>query len=314
MKTKLSIILLCGLFTASLPSQSIGQMTAAEQSGEPVTVELTSGRAYTAQLDPETDPKRLWLRWGKPTASLQRPIRWEEIAEVRIAERTFSGAEFREAVGLFRKQHPKESKPAGGSIEIVLKGPAGADDATEGDRSMFSANDRSRNTPIGRKMDQSPADAGRVRTLVIEAWVANWDSDVASDGLMLEVSALDENGQAVPVRGTLQVRLIAESPGRARGGQSFSRIGRWTERVRQSDFQHGLASYRLPFQNVHPEFDSEWSAQGTVHARLSIPGQGVLESSQSTVRIRSYSSARDRLEQVTGSRFFSSERTSLRGW
>jgi len=73
------------------------------------------------------------------------------------------------------------------------------------------------------------------------------------------------------------------------------------------------AVYRLPFQAVHPEFDTDWAAHGLVHVRLTVPGHGVFEASQEVVRIRAFSPIRDELEMSTGRRFFPIERTGRGG-
>ncbi len=298
MRTNLPIILLCGSFAvaAGVPGWAIGQVAPAKQSPEPVTVELASGRTFTAGIDPETDEAQLWLRWSRPTASVHRPIRWDRVVRVRAADKVFSGDEFREAVRLFREQFPKAPKAITGAGQITMKGPK-VPAAERGSAPV--------ETDGGRFGQMRP-----VRSLMIDARLANWDSDVQTDGLLLELYPLDENGQLVPVRGTLQVHLVAELYGKGHRVRPFSRLGSWTERVRVSHFQRGPARYRRPFESVHPEFDLESSPYGMVHARISVPGQGVFQSTQSTVRIRPYSPIRDRLEQVTGSRFFPPERTT----
>ncbi|MFH1923324.1 MAG: hypothetical protein ABIP48_25965, partial [Planctomycetota bacterium] len=69
------------------------------------------------------------------------------------------------------------------------------------------------------------------------------------------------------------------------------------------------AKYRFPFQAVHPEFDLELAPYAAVHARLSVPGEGVFEATESDVRVRPYSATRDHLQYTTGQRFFPLERT-----
>jgi hypothetical protein len=139
--------------------------------------------------------------------------------------------------------------------------------------------------------------------------VANWDGDVEVDGLLVRLRPLDAAGEEVPVEGTLEVRLIGWRTGRTRSRQGPVRLARWTRAVGPAEWGPFGIEYRLPFQSVHPEFDLRWAAHGTVHARLSVPGQGVFEVSQSTVRIRPYSALRDHLEYVSGGRFYPGERT-----
>jgi hypothetical protein len=132
---------------------------------------------------------------------------------------------------------------------------------------------------------------------------------VEVDGLIVDVYPLDATGRPVSVNGTLDVRLIAEHTGVVKRKQPFSTEGRWTRPVRREHFGLNGASYRLPFGRFHPQFDLRSSAYGAVHARLSVPGKGVFEATETTVRIRPYGLLRDGLQQATGRRFFPVERT-----
>ena len=139
--------------------------------------------------------------------------------------------------------------------------------------------------------------------------LGNWDSDVEADGLVVHLRPLDASGDVVPVQGTLEVTLIGWRWGRTHSRQAPVRLARWTRSVEPADLGPFGVEHRLPFQAVHPEFDLGWAPQGTVHARLSAPGQGVFDATESTVRIRPYSAIRDHLEYVSGARFFPGERT-----
>ena len=148
-----------------------------------------------------------------------------------------------------------------------------------------------------------------VRSLAVDAWVANWDDDVEVDGLVVQVIPQDDYGSMVPVRGVLEVNLLGERRGALKHRQSFVGLGRWTRRVRHDDFGPSGAVYRLPFQAVHPEFDLSKEPYGAVHVRLTVPGHGVFDATADMVRIRPYGTVRDHLQQATGERFFRTERT-----
>ena len=158
-------------------------------------------------------------------------------------------------------------------------------------------------------MGPRPQETRCVRSLAVDAWVSNWDSDVEVDGLVVEVRPLDAHGAVVPVHGVLEVKLIGWPIDITTAGQPPVRLGRWTQLVRPAELGSLGGRYRLPFQSVHPEFNLQWASYGAVCARLSVPGQGVFEATQSSVRIRPYSAVRDHLQQVTGQRFFRVERT-----
>jgi hypothetical protein len=148
-----------------------------------------------------------------------------------------------------------------------------------------------------------------VRSLAVDAYAANWDGDVEVDGLRVQLRPLDATGEVVPVEGTLEVTLIGWRTGRTNSRQPPVRLARWTRPVHSAELGPFGIEYRLPFQSVHPEFDLRWAPHGTVHARLSAPGQGVFDVTESTVRIRPYSAMRDHLEYVSGGRFLPVERT-----
>ena len=298
-KTILPTVLMFGLSMLGLytpPSYSddadAAQPAAPPAAGAPVTVELDSGRRFTAEVDARTDQSRLWLRQDLESGFLLRPIDWARVVHVELDGDVFSGEQFHHAVGVVRQSFPHESGTDSTAPRIVL-GP------TEGRPSPGSA---------PQAGEGSPGRAPEVRSLAIEARLANWDGDVEVDGLLVHILPLDGRGVAVPVHGTLEVTLTAERVGVVQRAQPFARLGRWTKQVRIADFGPYGAEYRLPFQSVHPDFDDRWAALGAVNTRLSVPGRGVFEQTADDVRIRPYSAVRDRLEQTTGRRFFEMER------
>jgi len=266
---------------------------AAQPSGRSVTVELASGRRFTGQVDSHTNRSQLWLRYGVESGFLLRPVDWSRVVRIQLAGEVFTGQEFQHAVSAVRQAFPDDSQAGDARSEIILGPPP--------------------NYPIPqaapRDAEAGSRHAAQVRSLAAEARLANWDGDVEADGLVVEIRPLDGQGATVPVRGMLEVNLMAERVGVVKRAQPFARLGRWTQQVRPADFGAYGAVYRLPFGSIHPEFDLRWSPYGAAHVRLSVPGQGVFERTDSAVRIRSYSAVRDQLEQATGRRFFELERT-----
>lgn len=250
-----------------------------------VTVELASGRSFTATVDARTDRSTLWLRHSLESGYLLRPIDWGRVVRVELDGEAISGEQLRRSASEMVGAPPDGESP--GASEIVL-GPA------------------PKERPLA--LPRTPP-VTEVRSLAVEARLGNWDADVGVDGLIIDIYPCDLQGATVPVFGTLEVDLIAERVGVVKRPDPFCRLGRWTQQVRPDDFGPCGARYRLPFQAVHPEFDLRWAAHGTVHVRLSVAGSGVFEQTESTVRIRPYSAVRDRLEQTTGRRFFDLERT-----
>lgn len=310
MKTAASISLFCGVFvTLGLASEpQVGNGAAMEEPGQTVTVMVTSGRSFTGRVDPRTDEAELWLRWSRGTMAILRRIDWERVVQAQVGGDTVPGAE------LFKAVAPKkEIVPVGEPVETpppkvfrVHSNGSAAPSGTKAPRSAF------RSEAVAATGADRRA-APRVRSLDIDAWVANWDDDVEVDGLVVEVRPLDAAGATVPVQGTLHMTLIGWHTGRTRSRQPAVRLGRWTQLVHPDEPGSSIARYRLPFQSVHPEFDLKWWSFGTVHAKLSVPGQGVFEATESDVRVRPYSATRDHLQSATGHRFFPLERTGRGG-
>jgi len=259
----------------------------------PIAVEVASGRTFTGQCDPRTDETQLWLRRQQGSAAVLRPIRWDRVVRAHVAGAELSGEEFLGLIKRLRREAPVRAEAVAGQKSIVIKGAAEPTAAP---------------APAGLAAQALP-EAPQVRSLAIEAGIANWDANVEVDGLVVRIFPLDATGALVPVRGTLEVELIGRRTGATRLPQPFERIGQWAQAVRLEDFGPNGAVYRLPFQGVHPEFDLTVASRGAVHARLSVPGGGTFEATASTVRIRPYSAVRDQLQQINAQRFFPQEAT-----
>jgi len=140
---------------------------------------------------------------------------------------------------------------------------------------------------------------------------ANWDADVAMDGLIVELAPCDSQGLPVAVRGTVEVHLFVARTGGNRVGRSVVQLPRWVERVETSDFATGTARLQLPFGPFQPERDLTWAAYGTVHVRLNVPGQGTFQATEGMVRLRPFSPLRDQYQLETGRRWLPIERRRL---
>ncbi len=168
--------------------------------------------------------------------------------------------------------------------------------------------------PGPRRPTASAARRPRVRSLSIAARVANWDADPEIDGLLVHVVPLDDDGEVVPVDGTLNFELTLQQfatrrqlPWRRRDRPFFT-SDRWSVPLRASDFGLHGAYVRLPFKQAHPEIDLDVAPNGLLRGRLGVRGQGVFEASDADVRLRRFSRFRDELEQLTGQRFHQRER------
>jgi hypothetical protein len=154
-----------------------------------------------------------------------------------------------------------------------------------------------------------------VASVAFDAGLLNWDGDVETDGLLVEIAPVDRDGGLIAVGATVEVELFA--PQRRTfdlapmsGGDTLELVERWTRAVKPEDFGSGGVRLQLPFGAVHPELRPDWVAwhYGLVHVRLAVPGHGVFEASRDGVRIVPWAPNRDRLEMQTGQRFLWTER------
>ena len=278
------------LFGVALSAASLDRATAEQ----PVTVQMRSGRSLTAQIDARTDASRLWLRFSSASTVVLRPIAWDRVAGARHGEKVMTAAEFRAAIDQLKTTHKDQ----------------------QGDNSAPRDDRQSPDSHAQRAREVLGGDR-RVRSVHIDARVANWDADVESDGLLVHVYPLDEAGQLVAARGSATVTLLGvagETRPSAQGGArsnrlSFPKLGRWTRQIRVADVGPTGVVLKLPFGAVHPEFDGRPRSLGSVHVRLTAPGHGVFEDTAATVRIRSLDWTREVNNEVRGSRFFPIERT-----
>ncbi len=258
-----------------------------------VTVWLDDGRVLTAEVDQRSDEHRLWLRFSQPLITLASSTHWHKVVQASYNKKIYSADEFRTLALSLRDKAPSRSRveelPAPtrqtDQSQVVLRRPP---------------NDGYFAQPVGPP---------RIGSLVIDAELANWDSDVEVDGLLLHVYPLTDNRVSVPVDGSLQIEVIGRKLLRQRQPTSFFELARTSHRVRKQDFgPTHVATYRIPFRTVHPEFQLDVATHGLVHARLGIPGQGSFEASVQT-RLRTFDPVRDQLQLERGKRFFASERT-----
>lgn len=256
---------------------------------EEITVRVASGRVFVGEVDARTDNAVLWLRATRGGARVRRPISWRRIVSAQVADRELSAEELQKAAaGLIVAAEPAPSVDQ--PVTFTPPMPAEAIDAS------------------AATSPSAPAAAPQqlVTAVQIEAALGHWGANVETDGIVVDVYPTDIEGRLVPVDGTLALELVGAP---AVSWRATDRLARWTVSVRKADFIRGPARVRVPFLAVHPEFETHLKPIGLMHARLSVPGQGVFEASDAQVRIRPYSGFRDRLQQQAGTRFLDLERT-----
>lgn len=291
-----SFLLLTGLATlGSLVALTTNLAAAAE-----VTVHLVSGRSYTAEISEQTSSDRLWLEFRTENTTLLRPIAWNRVAGAEYAGRELTKEAFQRGA-LALAAMPREEQAA----EVEVPSPLTTEPNRGAPRTSMAENALEVLQP-----------ATRVESVQINAFAANWDSDVDNDGLVVQVTPVDRFGQVVLVHGSVQVELIGVRDRYGRNvppddrSRVVERIGQWTRQITPESYDSYAASFRLPFQALHPEFNTQVGSYGLVHVRLVVPGEGVFEASLDNVRTRPLGVIRSILQRDEADRFFHTERTS----
>jgi hypothetical protein len=262
-----------------------------------VEVELQSGRLFQAFVDPRTDEVNLWLRFSRSTygeLTILRPVRWDAVRAIRRDGEEILPADYRRVTEDLKNKTPRTVFPAS------------AKSASSTAPILCSSIETCLPPPLVIPAETVPL---VVTHFDIDAMLANWDSDVEVDGIELHIFPRTAEGVVVPVSGSIEAKLLARVANPADPGQVFPQIGRWVEAIGPERFGPGGAVFRLSFQAVHPDFDLHLGPQGVLHVRLVAPGHGTFETSTADLRIRPYSSMRDRLQHRENRRFFSVERT-----
>jgi hypothetical protein len=287
------------LFVAALFGQLLGAW-ARGRAAEAVVVETASGRVFTGQIDHRTTSRQLVVRSGPDDMHLARWIEWGRVARVRIDGKPYTASELLarfDAEGWPRVAE-ELSQPKASTPRPPAPRPPGPSQAFDAEAAG------------GERVEEAWPVA---RSLHIEAQSGKWSGYTDNDGVVVRVFPLDANGNVVPVGGTLEVDLIGSQSASLTRGDPFPQLARWVERVDPRDVGSDGATYRLPFQAWHPDFDLQLGSLGAVHARLSVPGQGVFDDTASMVWVRPYSATRDRLQMHTGGRFFLPQERTSRG-
>jgi hypothetical protein len=241
-------------------------------------------------VDKKTDSQYLWLRRSGEQLDLVSGYRWDQVLHGRVADRTVDYSQL--------KAWASAHKQAGRDLAEIAPG-------ARGEVRMVTA------APAAMSMP-------RVKSLVVDAELAQWDKDAQTDGLRIFVYPLDAQGQIVPVDGHIELTLAVEReytrvvPSYVRGPE-FVEGDRRTFPVRREQFSAGPAIYELPLALWHPDFEPTLAQQALLHARLSVPGQGVFEASDAQVCLRQFSRFRDQLQLYTPGRYLPLENPSRDG-
>lgn len=259
--------------------------------GVGITVTLASGRQFRGEVDSRTTVTQLWLRCGSATAHVLRPVDWGRVVRAEAGATRWTAAEFKQAV-LSGNPFSDERTAVPGAAVPAMSPPVSA-----------PAVERPHPSDV-------PPPAGPIQAVDVAAELGQWSAGTETDGLLVSITPKDSSGAAAAVDGTLELSLDGQRfvPLLTDANQ-FPELARWTQRVSAADFADGTATYRLPFQALHPDFNVDLGSLGLVHARLTVPGQGVFEATTGPTLVRQLNPVRDRRQQQLGSRFWPNERT-----
>lgn len=136
-----------------------------------------------------------------------------------------------------------------------------------------------------------------VSTIRIKAIADSWDRDAELDGLKVWLIALDEHGNSIPFRGSVQFQLQLEQRMANLDEARFPAQESWSVEVTEASFQQdGVAVFQLPWQKLRPDLHSDLYPSGILTARLTVPGTGVFEARCAEVLLREPSRTLDDLE------------------
>ncbi|WP_254508091.1 hypothetical protein [Anatilimnocola floriformis] len=249
-----------------------------------IKIEHTSGRRWEGLIDARSTPEQLMLRFERGTAVLLRPIPWSEIRTAEVDGKAVTVTELAKSY----ESLATSATPFAERTKITPEVPANEQ-------------------PL-------PPPPNKVAAIACDALLANWDADVETDGLAINLQPLDAWQEITAAAGTLEVELYTlqartfhHAPNSR--GRSVEPIARWSQAVNWNDYRSRGAYIQLPFQAAHPEFDGSLGFYGLVHIKFSVPGSGVFEQTIDGVRIRPWSPIRDSLQLNTGYRFLPHEGT-----
>jgi hypothetical protein len=245
-----------------------------------ITVELTSGRTFTAVVDSRTGEDRLWLRFGDGSTTLLRPIAWDRIVRAEQDGQALSATDLRK-IAETASETPEDPSLGNEAASV----PAGHDERPSGNARHFLS--------LAELARAALAVAPPVRSVEFDAQLTNWDADAEADGLLLKIRPLDSLGRCVIVEGVVDVDLVGalrrDGSKRPQGrGRERIQLGRWTKQLRAEDAGPSGFVVSLALPSARSDQGSPLEPFGNIRVRLVVPGQGVFEQTQYAVRVRPF--------------------------
>ena len=257
-----------------------------------IRVLLNDGRWLTGRVAPDTNRQQLRLVLGTPNIVVTTVVATSDIAAIETPTGELTANEFLNQLGNYR---------VADEWSVAVPG---------------------RSQPVEQNFRRTGVRPQRtIAAISATTRLVNWDRDAALDGLILELTAIDQSGRPVAASGQLDVELIGlHRP--VSGGRSSADDQRranapslesWHipihaagEAARARD-DNGTTVLKLPFRKFKPEREPDIAFVGLLKVRFGVSGVGVFETSISDVIIREPSLFRDELFLSTGRRLLPGE-------
>ncbi len=225
-----------------------------------VTVELKSGRHFTAGLDPRSSAGRLWIRFGTPTLRITRPVDWDHVSRIIWQGASYTPEEFtRKLESIFRQQKrvgPNAPQPK----PQATAGPAPA-----------QAKQAAGSVPMSRWAALALGHGEAVTHIDAHARLLAGIRAGDRPRYRLVVAPRGQGMRDVPALGTLNVELW----GYRRSIDQEVLLYRWTRNVTPAEYSPLGASVDL---ELPPGLARQWpnlAPQGRLVVQFAVAGQGV---------------------------------------
>jgi hypothetical protein len=249
-----------------------------------VRVEMRDGRQLHGYVDDRTDDGTLWLRQESGSIVLASAIAWTDVTAATVSGKSTPLESFRAEAD--EMASPTPTLDAGGRSQGLQ---------ADGWNSMLGQN------VIG--LNRRP----RLQSVeIISLCLANLDRDSEADGIEVSIAAIGDDGLPMSVRGNLSVTLFGERRRAQTADVEFPELAKWNQRVRSEDFSDGVATYRLPFRTVAPEWEFDLLPDAVLSITLGASGHGNFQAAAPIV-VRPFNVLRDNLQQWRGTRFLPGE-------
>ena len=229
---KTLLVLIVTLGSAAAAGLAIAQ--------EPLVVaKLVSGRQFAGAIDGDSTAQLLVVRSSADGLTIRRPIRWERISSATLDGQPLAIAELKKLALQARARESGVGVRESRIKNIELRGPP---------PTLMAAAEAA----LPPEPELPP-----VATIAFDTFIANWDGDVETDGLVVDLLPLDNYGNLIRASGVVEVELFASQRRTMQhapksGGDTFERVERWSQAVTPAEIGPNGVRLRLPSDRSIP--------------------------------------------------------------